>query len=88
MNPGLMPGTGLARDASGLEQFLWNRVLPHIIPLLRLLFSPNVHTPESGAALARLAIRADVSVSGKYFEGIKEIKSSKDSYVESKQGDL
>ncbi|EMR61893.1 putative dehydrogenase reductase protein [Eutypa lata UCREL1] len=44
---------------------------------------------ESGASLARLAIADDVAgVSGKYFEGRKEIKSSRDSYDERKQDDL
>lgn len=50
----------------------------------------NVHTPaESGAALARLAVGAVVEgVSGRYFEGLKEIKSSKNNYDEAKQDDL
>jgi hypothetical protein len=50
----------------------------------------NVHSPqESGAALARLAIGKDVEgISGKYFEGMREIKSSVESYVKEKQGDL
>ncbi|KAL5333464.1 NAD(P)-binding protein [Aspergillus crustosus] len=90
MDPGLVPGTELAREASPFMRFLWVRVLPRILPLLRLLVSPNIHTPaESGAALARLAVGADLEgVSGKYFEGRKEIPSSVDSYVEDKQEDL
>lgn len=90
MDPGLMPGTHLAREGNGFEKFLWYRVMPRILPLLRLLVTPNIHTAaESGAALARLAIGADVEgVSGKYFEGLKEIPSSKDSYVRAKQDDL
>ncbi|ESZ92203.1 dehydrogenase/reductase [Sclerotinia borealis F-4128] len=82
MDPGLMPGTGLAREANKFDSFLWNSVLPYILGLLRLLVSPNVHTPaESGAALARLAISADVEgTTGKHFEGLEEIKSSLDSY--------
>ncbi|KAH8904750.1 dehydrogenase/reductase [Coniochaeta sp. PMI_546] len=89
-DPGLMPGTGLAREASWFVRFLFSHVLPPLIPLLRLIYNDNVHSAEeSGAALARLAIGADVEgVSGKYFEGLKEIKSSKDSYDESKQDDL
>ncbi|KAF2163561.1 hypothetical protein M409DRAFT_37243 [Zasmidium cellare ATCC 36951] len=89
-DPGLMPGTGLARDASAVEKFLWHRVLPRIIPLLRLILSPNIHTPqESGRNLARLAVSSEVEgVSGKYFEAGKSIDSSKDSYDESKQEDL
>lgn len=89
-DPGLMPGTGLAREASGIEQWLWNHLLPHMLPLLRLLINPNIHTPqESGANLARLAIDPQLEgVSGSYFEGSKKIDSSKDSYNETKQEDL
>ncbi|KAI1089365.1 NAD(P)-binding protein [Rostrohypoxylon terebratum] len=89
-DPGLMPGTGLAREASAVSRCLWIHVLPKVIPLLRVAISPNIHRPEeSGAALARLAIGEDVEgVSGKYFEGVKEIRSSKDSYDEVKQEDL
>lgn len=90
MDPGLMPGTGLARDASAIEKFLWHRILPYLIPFLRLVLSPNIHTPkESGEALARLAIGGDVAgISGKYFEGTNEIQSSKDSHDVEKQSDL
>lgn len=90
MDPGLMPGTGLAREGNSIERFLWDNVLPHLLGLLRLLLTPNTHsTEESGFALARLAVGADVEgVTGKYFEGLKEVKSSDDSYVESKQEDL
>jgi NAD(P)-dependent dehydrogenase (short-subunit alcohol dehydrogenase family) len=90
IDPGLMPGTGLARDAGAPVRFVFTKVLPHLIWLLRLLFSPNVHSPqESGMALARLAVGEDVEgVSGKYFEGMKQIKSSVESYVEEKQEDL
>lgn len=90
MDPGLMPGTGLAREGNRIERFLWNSVLPRMIGLLRLLLTPNTHTTqESGAALARLTTAADVEgVTGKYWEGLKEIKSSKDSYDKSKQEDL
>ena len=89
-DPGLMPGTGLARDAGALVRFLWHHVLPRTIGLLRLLISPNIHLPqESGASLARLAVGEDVKgVSGKYYEGQKAIPSSKDSYVVEKQEDL
>lgn len=89
-DPGLMPGTGLAREAGPVLQFLFTRVLPHLIWLLRRLVSPNVHRPrESGEALARLAVGQDVEgVSGKYFEGMREIQSSVESYVKEKQADL
>lgn len=89
-DPGLMPGTGLAREASGIEKFIWTSVLPRIIPLLRLLITPNIHTPEeSGASLAWLATGGEVEgKSGMYFEGSRAIESSVDSYREKKQEDL
>lgn len=89
-DPGLMPGTGLARKYSGVEKFLWLRVLPKILPLLRLIFSPNVHSPEeSGEALALLAVGTGVAgKSGLYYEGKNEIKSSEMSYDQAKQEDL
>ncbi|KFY16124.1 hypothetical protein V492_01541 [Pseudogymnoascus sp. VKM F-4246] len=89
-DPGLMPGTGLAREGNSLERFLWFWVLPHILPLLRFIINPNIHTAkESGANLTRLAVGADVEgKSGVYFEGKNTIGSSKDSYDESKQEDL
>jgi hypothetical protein len=44
-NPDLMPGTGLARASSVIGNFLWHKVMPHILPLLRLLLgSNNIHT--------------------------------------------
>lgn len=91
MDPGLMPGSGLAREYSPALRWLWNTVFPRIIPVLRLAFgTDNIHTPaESGAALARLAVGDDVAnVKGRYFEGIKEIKSSVESYEVEKQDDL
>ncbi|KAI2464809.1 NAD(P)-binding protein [Annulohypoxylon bovei var. microspora] len=90
LDPGLMPGTGLAREASGLERFLWLYILPALVPLLRKLLFPNVYRPqESGVNLAKLAIGSEVGgESGKYFEGVKQIRSSKDSYDEATQDDL
>jgi NAD(P)-dependent dehydrogenase (short-subunit alcohol dehydrogenase family) len=89
-DPGLMPGTGLARYAGAAVRFAFTKVLPHLIWLFRLLVSPNIHRPqESGAALARLAVGGDVEgVSGKYFEGMKQIKSSVESCDKEKQEDL
>ncbi|MCJ1434696.1 hypothetical protein MMC27_004065 [Xylographa pallens] len=90
LNPGLMPGTGFARDAAWPVRFLFMHVFPHVIPLLRRLMSPNIHTAqESGLALARLAVGKDVEgVSGKYFDGMKQIESSVESYELPKQEDL
>lgn len=90
-DPGLMPGTGLARDSSAVLRFIWIRILPSIIPLLRRLISPNIHTTqESGRALADLAVgdKGGVIADGKYFEGSREIKSSVASHDIKKQEDL
>ena len=90
MNPGLMPGTGLLRDAAWPAGPLFKHVVPHMIPLMRRLVNPDIRTAhESGLALAWLAVGGDVEgVSGKYFEGMKQIKSSVESYDLPKQEDL
>lgn len=89
-DPGLMPGTGLAREYSAVLRFLWEYVLPHVKPLVRIMFkTSNIHTTsESGQSLAWVAISDELKgVSGVYFEGRKEIKSSIDSYkVEDQEG--
>jgi len=89
-DPGMVPGTGLAREASTILRWVWIHLLPRIVPLLRRLVKPNIHTAqESGANLAWLAVSADVEgVSGVYYEGRKKIMSSKESYEEEKQEDL
>jgi hypothetical protein len=49
-----MPGTGLTRASSAIGNFLWHKVMPHILPLLRLLLrSNNIHTQaETGKNMA------------------------------------
>jgi NAD(P)-dependent dehydrogenase (short-subunit alcohol dehydrogenase family) len=75
-DPGLMPGSGLARQYSPLQKFAWR----YVFPLLRVL--PNVNsTRASGRRLAALASDpAFDGVTGNYFEGAKVIRSSADSY--------
>jgi NAD(P)-dependent dehydrogenase (short-subunit alcohol dehydrogenase family) len=84
-DPGLMPGTGLARQVSPIAFLVWKYILP-IITLLPI----NANTPKkSGKALASLVTSPLFSnVTGKYFEGIKEIKSSKLSYSKENAQDL
>lgn len=48
LDPGLMPGTGLARTAPAPVRVLWSTVLPWIAPLL-----PDTSTPERSGAAAR-----------------------------------
>lgn len=83
-DPGLMPASGLARDYSPAMRFVWRIVGP----VLRLL--PNVNsTRTSGERLAALAVDPSFGgVTGRYFEGAKEIRSSKDSYDTAKALDL
>lgn len=79
-NPGLMPGTGLARDYSPLQRFAWNYILPIIRPISRF-FIPMNSVSESGQALARLVLDPSLErISGKYYSGLKEEPSSKESY--------
>jgi len=90
-DPGLMPGTGLGREYNGaVEKFMWYRLMPRILPLLRLVVSPNIHSPkESGEALAWVATSKDTKgITGKYFELKKEIPSSAVTYEVEKQNDI
>ncbi|KAH7369744.1 dehydrogenase/reductase [Rhexocercosporidium sp. MPI-PUGE-AT-0058] len=93
MDPGLMPGTSLARDwkiFNYIPGVLWFKIIPLLIPLARMLIYPNIHTAkESGAALASLVMDEQFEgVSGKYFEGTREIESSVDSHNVGFQEDL
>ena len=84
-DPGLMPGTGLARQVSPIAFFVWKYVMP-VMTLLPI----NANTPKkSGKALAFLVTNPAFShVTGRYFEGTREIKSSKLSYDKENAKDL
>ena len=83
-DPGLMPGSGLARDYSAIGRFAWK----YLFPALRVL--PNVNsTRSSGRRLAALAGDPQFDgVTGAYFEGSRQIRSSVDSYDRDKALDL
>lgn len=83
-DPGLMPGSGLARDYGSVQRLAWRLAMP----ALRLL--PNVNsTRRSGTNLAALVTDpALTGVTGAYFEGVRRIRSSRDSYDEAKASDL
>ena len=88
-NPGLMPGTGLGREWTGLQKFMWFYVFPYIRPLLRLVIPTVRETSVSGKDLAQVALgKGAKGVNGRYFDGRKDMESSKDSYDEKKQEDL
>ncbi len=76
-DPGLMPGTGLARDYGRFARFAWRFVLPVLRP-----FVPNVNSvAQSGRALASMVTDPRFErISGKYFQGARDVPSSKDSY--------
>ena len=82
--PGLMPGSGLSRNYTSFQRFVWN----YIMPIMRVL--PGVNsTRASGAALARLAMDPALEgVTGKFFEGRRESRSSDESYDEEKAAEL
>lgn len=62
-DPGLMPGTGLARDAGPLQRALWASVFK------LLLIVPGVQTPrQSARQLARLITESPTVASGTYVE--------------------
>jgi light-dependent protochlorophyllide reductase len=76
-DPGLMPGTGLARDYGMMARFAWRFVLPVLRP-----FVPNVNSvARSGRSLADMVTEPRFErISGRYFQGTREVPSSKDSY--------
>ena len=84
-DPGLMPGSGLARDYGALARFAWNAILPALRP-----FSKQVNgTRTSARALARLVTDPSLAeVTGAYFEGMRRVNSSKLSYDETLARDL
>jgi len=84
-DPGMVPGTGLARTYPPILRFIWNNIMPVLS-----LFQHNTNTPRvSGANLANLGYANGYSsFNGKYFEGKKHIKSSTDSYNKDYQLDL
>jgi light-dependent protochlorophyllide reductase len=83
-DPGLVPGSGLARDYSPLLRFAWNRILPGLAWMLSPVVPTINPAPKAGRALARLVLDPTLeSVSGKYFPSHtrwREARSSDDSY--------
>jgi light-dependent protochlorophyllide reductase len=83
-DPGLMPGTGLARDYGAVGRFAWRFVLP----LLSML--PGASTARrSGTELARLV--HDPAYEGRdgfYMQIARERRSSKQSYDEALAAEL
>jgi NAD(P)-dependent dehydrogenase (short-subunit alcohol dehydrogenase family) len=67
-DPGLVPGSGLARDYAPALRFVWDRVLPGIARALTRVVAGINPADKSGAFLARLAVDpAYAGVTGRYF---------------------
>jgi NAD(P)-dependent dehydrogenase (short-subunit alcohol dehydrogenase family) len=67
-DPGLVPGSGLARDYPRALRFVWNRVLPGLARLLTRVIAGINPADKAGAALANLVLDPSLAgVSGKYF---------------------
>jgi light-dependent protochlorophyllide reductase len=84
-DPGLMPGTGLARDYRAYQRLAWRFLMP-ALTLLRA----DINTPRtSGRALARLVVDPTLQGrSGLYWSGANESRSSVESYDPAKAADL
>jgi light-dependent protochlorophyllide reductase len=84
-DPGLMPGTGLARDYPAYQRIAWRFLMPALT-----LVMANVNTPQtSGRALARLITDPALDGhSGRYWSGADEVRSSVESHDPAKAADL
>lgn len=88
-DPGAMPKTGLARDWGLLGRFVWNGLLPPLVPILHRLGVPFSTAEASGEALAHLVTEPSLEgVSGRYFEIGEEGRSSEESYDRGKAAEL
>lgn len=74
-NPGLVPGTGLQRDAGGITRFAFSRLMPV------MTLTPFARTMQvSGADLAAAAIGPRAGPSGSYINGATVEPSAPASY--------
>jgi NAD(P)-dependent dehydrogenase (short-subunit alcohol dehydrogenase family) len=84
-DPGMVPGTGLAKNYPAILRFVWNNIMPVLTH-----FKKNTNTAVlSGSRLADLAYsKKYADLNGIYFSDGKVTKSSTDSYNEKFQEDL
>jgi hypothetical protein len=82
--PGLVPGSGLARDYPAALRFVWYRVLPGVARVLSPVMPTINPAPKAGNALAQMVLDPALAHrSGKYFPSHArwhEAASSDDSY--------
>jgi NAD(P)-dependent dehydrogenase (short-subunit alcohol dehydrogenase family) len=91
-DPGLVPGSGLAREYPPALQFVWLRVLP-VVARAATRFMPTINPADkAGEALAQLVLDASLErITGKYFPSharCGEAPSSDASYDTSRAGAL
>jgi NAD(P)-dependent dehydrogenase (short-subunit alcohol dehydrogenase family) len=83
-DPGLVPGSGLARDYPAALRFVWNWVLPGLAHAISPVMPSINPAGKAGAALARLVTDPTLAaVTGKYFPSHsrwREAASSEASY--------
>ncbi|WP_067445750.1 SDR family NAD(P)-dependent oxidoreductase [Nocardia alba] len=86
-DPGMMPGTGLARDRSAIERFGWK----YLLPAMRVV--PGVSTPKRSATNLTAIATAntpipEVDLRGGYVEIDHLVPSSPDSYDPEREHEL
>lgn len=64
-DPGLMPGTGLAREQRGIALAAWNHVLPRLVGIL-----PGASSPQKSADTYFKLLQGQIAIeeNGSYFE--------------------
>ncbi len=84
-DPGMVPGTGLAKGYPAPLRFVWNNLRP-----VMTYFRKNTNTPKtSGSRLANLAYAPELrNLNGIYYSGEKVTQSSTASYNKEYQIDL
>lgn len=82
-DPGVVPGSAIARDYPAAARWVWDRLLPPLAGALTAWLPWISTAPKSGQALARLVLDPSLAkVSGKYFPSHtrwNQAPSSKDS---------
>ena len=82
-NPGLVPGTNLARERGPIARFAWRTIMP------MLAFTPIASRPEvAGANLATAAIGPIPGESGAYINRTRVEPSSAESYSPEREEEL
>jgi NAD(P)-dependent dehydrogenase (short-subunit alcohol dehydrogenase family) len=84
-DPGMMPGTGLARDLNAFKRFAWNRIMPSLVPVI-----PGASkTATSAQLLAALTVGQDHGpLRNGYVEIDRVTKASEASFDPQREAEL